>query len=82
MTFQDILEYVKAEPFRPFRIQMAGGRTFDIRHPENIKVGLSSVHVFLDSEEDERVYERVVMLGFSLMESVEPIDASMAQDQK
>jgi len=27
----------KAQPFRPFRIRMNSGRTFDIRHPEMVR---------------------------------------------
>ncbi len=43
MTPQTVLGYVKAEPFRPFRIHMASGKTFDVRHPEMIKVLKSNV---------------------------------------
>ena len=32
-----VRDYVKAEPFRPFRIHLASARTFDIRHPEMVK---------------------------------------------
>jgi hypothetical protein len=40
ITYQRVLDYVRAEPFRPFRIHMASGRTFDIRHPEFDSVSL------------------------------------------
>ena len=46
ITPQTVLEYVKAEPFRPFRIHLASGRTFDIRHPEMIKVLRSHILIF------------------------------------
>ena len=39
MTSKEILAYVRAEPFRAFQIHMASGRTFDIRHPEMVRVG-------------------------------------------
>lgn len=42
ISYQKIGTYVTAEPFRPFRIQTASGRTFEIRHPEMIAVNLSS----------------------------------------
>ncbi|MGH7199813.1 MAG: hypothetical protein ACREJB_04365 [Planctomycetaceae bacterium] len=82
MTYEELFEYVDAEPFRPFRIKMASGRTFDVRHPEMIRVGYHAVHVFIYSERDERVYERAVMLGMQLMKSIELIDAPVAQDQE
>jgi hypothetical protein len=46
MTFDKIGEYLKAEPFRPFRIKMASGQTYDIRHPEMILVGKNLVRVY------------------------------------
>ena len=30
MTPKIVLDYIRAEPFRPFRIHMASGQTFDI----------------------------------------------------
>jgi hypothetical protein len=43
-----------AEPFRPFRLHMAGGRTFEVRHPEMIKVGKSSVTIHGTAESNEQ----------------------------
>lgn len=80
MTYEELFEYVDAEPFRPFQIQMASGRTFDIRHPENIRVGEHSVHVFIYSEQDQRIYERAVTLGYNMMESLEYVDSPIALD--
>lgn len=80
MTYEDLFEYIDAAPFRPFQIRMASGRTFDIRHPENVRVGEHSVHVFQHSERDERVYERAVILGYSMMESLESLDSHVQQD--
>ena len=82
MTYEELFEFIDAEPFRPFRIRMASGRKFDVRHPEMIRAGFHAVHVFLYSKQDERVYEKAVMLGMQLMESIELIDAPVAQDQK
>ena len=82
MSYEELFEYVDAEPFQPFRIQMVSGRTFDVRHPENIRIGLHSVHVFLFSQKDERVYEKAVMLGLQLIESIELIDSPVVQDKK
>jgi hypothetical protein len=80
ITPRKLIEYVSAERFRPFRINMASGQTFDVRHPENVAVSRSSVRIFAsldDSTADERWHDVSLML----MESVEPLDASVAQDQ-
>ena len=81
MTYEELFEYVDAEPFRSFRIQMVSGRNFDVRHPEMIRVGANSVVVFQHLEQDERVYEKFKMLGLNLIESMEHIDSPVAQDQ-
>jgi hypothetical protein len=80
MIPHEIFEYVDAEPFRPFRIRMASGRTFDVRHPEMIRVGRDSVVVFQHLQQDERIYESFKMLGMQLIESIEWIDAPVPQD--
>ncbi len=80
MTFQRIGSYVSAEPFRPFHIRMASGRTFEIRHPEIVSVGRTTVLIYTsmsqDPEEAKQQQEEVSML---LIESVEPIDVVAAQ---
>jgi hypothetical protein len=77
ITYQKIGSYVTAEPFRPFRIQMASGRTFDIRHPEMVQVGRSTMTIFtFMSNEPEEAKERQVEVSLLLTESVEPLDAT------
>ena len=75
MTPRKVVEYVTAEPFRPFRMKMASGQSFDIRHPEMILVGRSSVRVYTvtDEEENEKWHDVPLML----METIEPIDVSV-----
>lgn len=34
MTTDELRRRLKAEPFRPFRIHMGGGRSLEIPHPE------------------------------------------------
>ena len=48
MTARKVLEYVAAEPFHPFRVRMASGQSFDIRHPEMILIGRSRVRVYIE----------------------------------
>ena len=47
LTPQTVQGYVKAEPFRPFRLHLASGRTFDVRHPEMIKILKTGVPMFV-----------------------------------
>jgi hypothetical protein len=72
MTPRKVLEYVAAEPFRAFRISMAGGQSFDIRHPEMILVGPSSVRVFAATEPEAN--EKWHDVSLMLTETIEPLD--------
>jgi hypothetical protein len=71
----DILGYLRAEPFRSFRIQMTGGRVFDIRHPEMIRVGRNSLIVFTVVSDDPDVYDRWETVSLMLIESISHLEA-------
>ena len=46
MRADDLLAWNRATPLVPYRIRLNSGRTFDIRHPEMIRVGRTTVSVF------------------------------------
>ncbi len=77
MTSREVLEYVAAEPFRPFRIGMASGQHFEIEHPEMILVGRASVRVFSATGDDEN--EKWHDVSLMLMETIEPVAAAVVQ---
>jgi hypothetical protein len=81
ITFRQLGDYVAAEPFRPFRISMASGQSFVIRHPEMISVGRSTatIHTFW-SEDPEQGKHRDFEVSLLLMESVEPLEVAAAKD--
>jgi len=39
MTTQEIQRLLSARPFEPFRVLVADGNSYDVRHPENLAVG-------------------------------------------
>jgi len=75
LTYQKIGEYVSAEPFRPFRIRMASGLFFEIRHPEMILVGRMTARVDTTSPSGNGAHWQDASL--MLMEVIEPIDSSV-----
>ncbi len=77
MTPQSVLDYVKAEPFRPFRLNLASGRTFDIRHPEMIKVLKSSVLVFKSGGETPEIPDDWESVSLMLTESVSHLETAV-----
>jgi hypothetical protein len=68
-----VLDFVTAEPFRPFRVYMASGRTFEVGHPEMVRVGRSSVTVYQEPEGESGVSERWQEVSLMLLESIEPL---------
>ncbi|GIW97627.1 MAG: hypothetical protein KatS3mg111_0960 [Pirellulaceae bacterium] len=82
MTFRRLVNYVGAEPFRPFRIKMTSGETFEIRHPEMIAIGRTTAHVFTWMNEDnEDPKEREREISILLIESIEPVKSQTTSDQ-
>jgi hypothetical protein len=74
ITPRRILDYVEAEPFKPFRVTLAGGRSYDIRHPEMVHVGRSTLRIYSIEDPDSNVRE--VEVSLLLTESVEPLDVA------
>ena len=77
MTSRRLVEYLAAEPFRPFRVRMTSGEKYEVRHPEMILIGKASTRIFAATgdSEDERWHD----LSMLLMESVEPIESQVAR---
>src|SRR5438105_1146679 len=78
VSSQDVLLYVKAQPFRPFRLRMASGRTFEIRHPEMIRVGRTGAVIFSYTSDDPDVYDKWETVSLVLIESIDHLEASVA----
>jgi hypothetical protein len=77
MTSQEVLNYVQATPFRPFQIRMNSGRTFEIRHPEMVRVGRRDVLIFTFLSDSPGVYDRWENVSLVLIESLSPLEASV-----
>ena len=69
LSRKSLLKYVRAQPFRPFRILLNSGHTYEVRHPEMIKVLPDHALVFEGKTIDE--LEDYDMVSLLLMERVE-----------
>ena len=78
MTPASINTYAKAQPFRPFRIQMASGKTFDVRHPEMVKVGRTNLIVFSFVSDQPDVFDEWQSISLMLMESISHLDSPVS----
>ena len=77
MTKQTIQGYVRAEPFRTFRIHLVSGRTFDIRHPEMIKVLQSTILVFKAAGDAQDLSDEWDTVSLMLIESISHLEPSV-----
>jgi hypothetical protein len=73
MTIRNFADYMSAEPFRPFRIKMVSGQSFEIRHPEMILMRRSTVRVYRSQEADSDRGDHWHDVSMLLMETLEPV---------
>ena len=78
ITAHEVLSYLKAQPFRPFRLHMASGRTFDVRHPELVRVAKNHLILFSMSSDDPEVADRWEMIGHILIKSISFLEAPVS----
>jgi hypothetical protein len=57
---------------------MNSGRTFDIRHPEMVRVGKRDVLIFTLVHDSPEIYDRWENVSLLLIESLAPPDAAVA----
>ena len=75
MDYQDLVQWVEAEPFDPFRLVMTDGRKFDIRSPRMIWPGKRSVLIgFPDDPTEADVPGRHITVAMLHVVRVEPLN--------
>lgn len=52
MTVQTFRELLGQRPFKPFRLVMSSGQTYDVRHPEMAWLTRTSILIGIDDSED------------------------------
>ena len=57
---------------------MPGGRTFDIRHPEMVRVGTRDIIIFKYVGDTPEVYHDWDTVGLLLIESISHLEPSVA----
>ena len=80
MRAEDLLNYVRAASFQPFRIVVNSGKVYHIRHPEMIRVLRTTFHVYFvrADEPPDAPADRVDMVSLLLIERVGYIEATTA----
>jgi hypothetical protein len=74
MRPDDLLLWLRGQPFHPFRLHLASGQVREVRHPETMRLLRSSLILFTPSTVAD-VYDHAEMIGLLLIERIEPIEA-------
>jgi hypothetical protein len=78
MTAEAILSFVRATPFRPFRLGLADGGTLDAWRSDSVRVGIRDVMVFKFAADMPNVYDTWDNVGLALIKSISPIESPAA----
>ena len=71
LTALDFVDYITAEPFRPFCIILKTGESIDVHFPDMVQVGRSrlQIHAIVGNEQARRWHD----VPLTLLEAVEII---------
>ena len=79
MQTPDILEFVRREPFKPFRITLTDGRTYEIHHPELAMVGVSTVVIGVPAPNyADPVFQRAITIDLAHIMEAEALPTSIS----
>ena len=77
VTPSTLQTFVRASPFRAFRITMNSGKTYDVRHPEFIHVGRDFFNYYIASSPNE-FPDRWETVSLLLIQSIEHLEGTPA----
>jgi hypothetical protein len=76
MRPEDLNKWLRASPFRPFRLYLTNGHTYDVRHPELVMVGRSAIIVGTPSlEHADPVYDDYTTVALLHINDIKPLPA-------
>lgn len=73
MPLEDLLDWLKANPFVPFRVVLSNGTIYEIHQPSQMWPGRQSVLIGFTSPTDPWVYEKHVTVGLIHINAIEPL---------
>jgi len=74
MTVQTFRDLLSVRPFRPFRVVMSSGQSYEVRHPEMAFVTKTDLVVGIDIQEDDvpSAFKICSLLHVTAVEPLEP----------
>lgn len=81
MTVQTFRELLAHQPFKPFRLVMSSGRTYEVRYPEMAMLTRTDILVGTDVAEDG-VPAEFKICSLLHVTSIEPLNGSSAREKQ
>jgi hypothetical protein len=78
MTVQTFRKLLSDRPFKPFRLVMSSGKTYDVRHPEMALLTRTDILVGVDVAEDG-VPAEFDICSLLHVTAIEPLNAQTAE---
>lgn len=75
-TAEDIKKHLQEVPFKPFRLHLTDGRTFDVKHPDFLFVLKSRVIIGLPDQDELTIPDRAEFVSLLHVVSIEELQAA------
>jgi hypothetical protein len=79
MRPEELSKILQRQPFIPFRIHLTDGKTYDIRHPENLMILRSRLDIAVDRDPATGVIGQVDFVSLLHLVRVEDVPAGVPQ---
>ncbi|MBL8797765.1 MAG: hypothetical protein JNM56_27955 [Planctomycetia bacterium] len=78
MRAEDLLVYLRKQPFEPFRIVLSDGTTYEIRHPEMVLPSRRTIVIGIPSKGGPLIAEQIVTAALVHIVRLEQLDTAAA----
>lgn len=79
MDAHEIRKHLRREPFRPFRVHLSDGSSYDVEHPELMAVSRTEIAIALRLESDD-IPDRMVSCDPDYVTRIETLDEPQASE--
>ncbi len=76
MTQDELHEWARRQPFKPFRVILTTGSAYDIRHPDLIMVGRRSATLGVTRRPDRTAYDTALQVNLLHVVAVEELPSA------
>ena len=74
MPVKDLLEWLDANPFAPFRIRLTNGQSYEVARSQDVWPGFSSALIGVPAKDNPRVYDSHVTVGLAHILTIEAVN--------